>query len=403
MNIIVTDNKVQYNDFLKVSTLQQAIEVRGNVQYLIYHKSPEPVDEKVKLLTKIKDKVNTIIYIRNKSDLEQAVQMIVVGSEGKYIDDEFFLSSTDDLNGLVADLNGVTGIIELGGSDVLADFFNRYLKDGSSSINPGYLSVVKDAVENMLIAYREKDLELVKMSTTATELFTNSAKLISKVQEEQKKIQDNVEKLRESRESAPLRVSGIESVVFFSQIMYPQELNVIRIKEIGDCPFLTSFSLGLRSYIERVKYKKVKLVFLMPVGEVYQKYYKEYDWISQGKSITNSVFGKDIVFVSYPTRDNIMKLVKDNSHDVFIIVDRLKTSKEHLLNCRGQVVYAVSGNSCLGNFNVEKKMHFSSIREVRSSLFTIPVFQSYPTTVDKRIQMYDRQCSQAYETLYSRR
>ena len=98
-----------------------------------------------------------------------------------------------------------------------------------------------------------------------------------------------------------------------------------------------------------------------------------------------------------------MKLVKDNSHDVFIIVDRLKTSKEHLLNCRGQVVYAVSGNSCLGNFNVEKKMHFSSIREVRSSLFTIPVFQSYPTTVDKRIQMYDRQCSQAYETLYSRR
>lgn len=90
MNIIVTDNRVQYNDFLKVSTLQQAIEVRGNVQYLIYHKSPEPVDEKVKLLTKIKDKVNTIIYIRNKSDLEQAVQMIVVGSEGKYIDDEFF-------------------------------------------------------------------------------------------------------------------------------------------------------------------------------------------------------------------------------------------------------------------------------------------------------------------------
>lgn len=93
----------------------------------------------------------------------------------------------------------------------------------------------------------------------------------------------------------------------------------------------------------------------MPVGEVYQKYYKEYDWISQGRSITNSVFGKDIVFVSYPTRDNIMKLVKDNSHDVFIIVDRLKTSKEHLLNCRGQVVYAVSGNSCLGNFNVEKR------------------------------------------------
>ena len=224
MNIIVTDNRVQYNDFLKVSTLQQAIEVRGNVQYLIYHKSPEPVDEKVKLLTKIKDKVNTIIYIRNKSDLEQAVQMIVVGSEGKYIDDEFFLSSTDDLNGLVANLNEVTGIIELGGSDVLADFFNRYLKDGSSSINPGYLSVVKDAVENMLIAYREKDLELVKMSTTATELFTNSAKLISKVQEEQKKIQDNVEKLRESRESAPLRVSGIESVVFFS----PQASIIIR-------------------------------------------------------------------------------------------------------------------------------------------------------------------------------
>ena len=197
MNIIVTSNNVNYNGFLKVSSLKEVSEVVGKIEYFVYHKSCESQEQKVDLLSKIKGRVDTMIYIRSKDKVENAVRMIVVGSEGKYIDDEFFLESSDELSRLIGNINDVTTITQLGGVPVLTDFFNRYLKDGGSDFNSSYLMVVKDAMKNMISEYRKKDMEILQLSTTATEIFTNSSEIIRVSQEEQQKMQDAVLKLEE--------------------------------------------------------------------------------------------------------------------------------------------------------------------------------------------------------------
>ena len=161
MNIVVTTNKIDYSGFIKVKSLKEVEAIVGTIDYLVYHKSNESKDDIVDLLSRIKDRARVLVYIRNRSKAEQAIQIIVVGSGGRYFDDEFFMESSEELNGLIKNFTTVTDIVELGGVNVLTDFFTRYLNGGSADFNKSYLSVVKEAVKGMIADYKEKDLQLL--------------------------------------------------------------------------------------------------------------------------------------------------------------------------------------------------------------------------------------------------
>ena len=46
MNIIVTNNTIDYDDFLKITSLKEAIDIVGSINVFVYHTSSEPEDEK---------------------------------------------------------------------------------------------------------------------------------------------------------------------------------------------------------------------------------------------------------------------------------------------------------------------------------------------------------------------
>lgn len=404
MNVIVTNNKVDYDGFLKVKSLQDALEVRGSVEFFVYHKSSEATDLKVSLLTKIKDQVKTMIYIRNKESVEQAVQMIVIGSEGKYIDDEFFLESSDELNKLISNMDEISSIVSLGGVSVLSDFFNRYLKDGSASFNPSYLAVVKDAVATMISEYSQKSTEIINLSTTATELFANSTEILGKMKAEQEKMQNAVLQLESAKESIASagNTFGLPSVVFFPTVNYLKEKDIIRVKDVGGCIYLTSLMMGFRLYLEHIKFRRPKLIFIEPVGMQYEKKYKNYPWVTQFTYKSMEGYYNPIVFTNYPTKDVMGRLLDDKDYDTFIVVDKLRTSKSHVLNCKGgNVRYAVSGKSAIEKFQLSVVSCFSTISQIPGSMFTVPVFPEYPEAVDQRERIYLRSCENFYEILYS--
>lgn len=406
MNVVVSNNKIDYRGFVKVLSLEEISGLVGNIDYLVYHKSNESQEQKVELLSKLKDRVRMLIYIRNREDLEQAVQMIVLGSEGKYIDDEFFLESSEELNRLIINLNEVTEMVQMGGVPVLSDFFNRYLKEGNASFNSGYLKLVKQAVETMLSDYHKKDMELLKMSTTATEIFSNSTEIIHRVRSEQQKLRDAVEKIEASREekgsSSYFSLGGFQSVVFFPRVSYMKDRDIIRIKEVGSCMYLTSFMLCFREYLELRCYLRPKLVFLEPVGSQYEMKYMDYNWVTQENQKSMQGYYNNVVFTNYPSKEVMNRLLDDNDYDTFIIVDRLKTSKDHLLNCKGtNVKYVVSGKSMVDKLSLNITDCFSIIRELHGSMFTVPVFTDYPEETSLRQQMYMRICSSFYEMLAS--
>lgn len=401
MNVIVSNNAINYEGFLKVKKLSEVEKITGKIDCLVYHKSNESSEEKVMYLTNLKDSVPRIVYIRNKEDCDKAIKLIVVGSGGKYFDDEFFLENAQELLSLILNLDEVNALAEMNGTGVVSDFFNRYLSEGSSGFNREYLKIVKEAVLAMTTDYKKKDLELLQMSETATELFAHTASMISKVEEEKDKLKESVKALQEAKEEI-ISVPKINtpSVLFFPIVSYLKDKNIIRIKEIGNVSYLTSFSFGLRLYLENVKYVKAKLIIILPVGEMYNKQYQEYKWVTQTNCSTMDGYYNSIVFTNYPTKEVMNRLLDDTDYDTFIIVDRLKSSEKHLLNCKGSIKYAVESIGKAEKFNIKSIASFYlNIEKV--GLFTLKYDDKYPSEKEQRERYYLREYSVAFESLIS--
>lgn len=405
MNIIVTNNMVKYDGFMKVKTLEEACKVVGSIEFLVYHKSNETRENKVEYLTKLKDTVGTLVYIRGVDAVEQAVKIIVEGSGGRYFDDEFFLESSNELSSLISSLEEVTAIAELGGVNVVSDFFNRYLKNGSTGFNTGYLEIVKTAVSDMIDSYKQKDLELIQLSETATEIFSNSASILSKVESERKNLENMVSTLESAKQQATMTMSSgssMPNLLFFPRVNYPKEKTIIRIKELGNCSYLTSFMLGFRIFLERIKYVKPKLIFIYPIGSMYETWYKEFNWVTQ-KTYKTMIGYNNIVFTNFPSKEVLTKLLDDTDYDTFIVVDRMKADQDHILNSKGIVKYAISGNNVLKNTKpvIKPSSCFSSSFQIDGTLFNIGRLQDYPVEPEQRERKYLSEFNDAYESLYN--
>lgn len=403
----MSKNKVVYDgSFVKVQSLGEVLDLVGTIDILVFHNSKESEEEKVRLLGEIKDRVGKLIYICNEKDVDLAVKMIVIGSGGRYFDDEFFLEDTDELLNLVESLDEVTALAELGGTNVLGDFFNRYLKSGSTNFSKGYLTVVKEAVNTLMEEYNQKNLEIIRMSETATDIFANTTSLIGNMKKESAKLQSIVsrmsqrveEKEKEIRQPQNRRAGA--SVLFYPRVTYMKEKSIVRVKEIGSCRYLISFILGLRCYLENIKNVRPKLIVISPLGSMYEKRYEDYSWVTQSSLRSSGNYYKNIVFTNCPNKEVLYKLLDDTNFDVFLVVDMTVTSKDHILNCKGQnVKYAVSGMSDIQRFKLPVGDCFSSITSIKGSMFTIPMYPDYPIEKGARERFYLSEFSDSFEKL----
>lgn len=406
MNIVVSKNKVDYSgSFLKLATLKEVCQIRGTIDVLIYNTSNESKDDKISSLGVLKDRVKKLIYICNEKNTDMAIKMMIIGSDGKYFDDEFFLESSHELENLIDSLDEVTALANLGGVNVLSDFFNRYLKNGSSNFNSNYLMIVKDAVNELMLEYNQKTSEIIQMSETATDIFSNTSALLASMRKEKESMQVIVKKLSENAKESSnvIRRPLGSSVLFFPRIDYVKDKNIIRIKEIGNFRYLISFLLGFRCYLELVKNIRPKLIVIEPVGDVIEERYSDFNWVKSSSIRSSSNYYNNIVFTNCPNRDVLNKLLEDN-YDIFIVVDRTVTDKEHILNCKGaSVKYAISGISSISRFKLPVQDCISCLSEIEGSLFTVPMFPEYPLGVSARERFYMSELDSEYDKLLNSR
>lgn len=403
LNIVVSNNDIDYSgSFLKVSSLEEACQIRGTVDILVYNNSDEASSKKISYLSLLKDRVNKIIYICSKKNTDMAIKMMVMGSDGKYFDDEFFLESSNELSNLLLSLDEVTALANLGGVNVLSDFFNRYLENGSSDFNSNYLLVVKDAVNELMLEYNKKNLEILQMSETATDIFSSTSSLLASMRKEKENMQNILKKVSDNTKESvgSVRRPAGSSVLFYPRINYVKDKNIIRIKEIGSFRYLVSFMLGFRLYLENIKNLRSKLIFVEPIGDVVENLYSEFPWVKTSSIRSSSNYYNDVVFTNCPNRDVLNKLLDDSNYDTFIVVDRTVTDKEHILNSKGgNVKYAVGGLSKLEKFKLPKKDCICSLSEIKGTLFTVPMFPEYPSDRFMRERFYLAELGSAYEKL----
>lgn len=409
MNVLVSDTTTSYDNWLVVRTLRDVQGIVGNIDNLVYHKSSESSDDKIKYLTEINKKMVSckIIYICNKEDADNAIRMLVVGGlRGKYISDEFYLESDRELNTLITDLSIVSSKSELSSSAVLMDFFNRYMSDGSKGISKGYLQVVKNAAIEMTESYRSKSIELLKMSESAAEIFSNSVELVSQMKEQQSRLERDLRVLKDSKnelDAFNMKPVMGSSIMFYPRVSYLKNKTIIRIKDLGNCKFLISFVLGFREYLEKIKSVRPKLVVVEGNGICLEEIYKNYDWVTTKNKNDSRNFYGNVTFTNCPTTVIMNRLLDDSSFDTFIVLDRTVNYKDHILNSKGICVTAVSGASIIDKFKLHKNRCICSINDIDGTMLTIPYFNDYPSRDDQRVNKYLKECSTFYELIYNNR
>jgi hypothetical protein len=400
MNLIVSDNNVYYSGWTKISRLADLLHLVGEVDYLVFHKSTESEEDSVRMLSEFirLHPECVILYVRNKSDILQAVRILIEGSKGKYIDDEFFLEDVTQLSLLLEEWQNIAALSEISSSSVLEDFLSRYSK--GETLSKGYLTVVNNAVSAMKSDYVGMSLELLNICESAAELFKSSSGLITNIQEEYEKLEGIVEELKcKLRDVSFTPVAP--QVGYFPRVSYMKSrVSIIRIKDLGRSSYLTSFIFGLRNYLQYIKRLRARLIVIEPLGEIAPRKYKNYSWVTNAtKSDPNSYEG-DVVFINYPLKDSMERLLSNPNYDIVIVLDRLMVSHLHLLNCAGsEVVYCVSGESYITEFKLNLKKCFSVV-DIPGSLFKIPVFSDYPKVPDMRERKYLSECGVYYDMLY---
>lgn len=403
MNIIITDSKLNYNGFLKLRDLKSAVGTHGNIDFLVYYRSNESDNDKIRYLNQLKDRVGKMIYIRDRENVNMVVKIFVLGCNGKYFSDEFFLTSENenDLMSLVNNLSDITALSELGGSSVLNDFLNRYLKNGKSdSFSKSYLLSVKEAVQNLIEDYHSKSVEVIKLSETATEIFSGTSEVLDDMKEEFEKMKDDLKTIQNTsyaRESQNTLETRSSRILFYPRISYLKEKRIVRIKDLYECQYLISFALGYRLYMETVKNVRPKLIIIEPQGDLYEKVYSGYNWVTMNNLNDKKHFYNNIVFTNIPNKEVLTLLLDDNDFDFFIVVDRTRNDENHILNSKGPLYYAVRSGSMVDKYKL--KNYFGCGCSVSGGLFSVVGISDYPEEKSIRERTYLRVHENNYKLL----
>ena len=397
MFVLVTQNDREYEDFMKVSTLQEAADSVGIIDALIYHDSDEPTITKIKLLESLKPKVLKVVYICSEETLDLAIKMEVTTMAGVTILDEFYMESNEDLFELVNNLNEYSLVEEDGSIDVLLDFTKKFLQNNKTDFTPTYIKNVKLSVQNLIKQINKRDLEMVSMSETATQIYNSIDENMSGIVSENNTLKESVIKLKSLLEERNSDIEAMEdglnrapSMVYFPVVNYPKEKKIIRIKELGNVRYLTSFALGLRIYLNTVKNVRPKLIFIMPIGDIYQKQYEGYNWVTQSNLRDKKFYYSDVVFTNCPNKEVITTILDDMNYDFFVVVDRTKNGEKMLLNSKGPLWYALQSKSVLKKFNVKLGMNpfFTSCDFIDKTKFCLMGDMNYPEDKAARERFY---------------
>lgn len=406
MNIIVTSGR-RYDGWTVVDKLQDLYVMVGEIDFLVYHKSLESAEDCVKHLTMLMQAhpETVVLYVRNKEDMVQAVRILVEGSGGRYIDDEFFLEDESQLGQLTSQWQGMVALTEMSGVNVIGDFIRRYMQTGGKGITPGYLQVVKNAAEGMAIAYKDKSLEVLKLCESASDLFKGSVELVENLQEAQGDLERVVSELKgklKNGDMVSISVPVAPQVGYFPRVSYMKSrVSIVRVKDLGRTPYLTSFMLGFRNYLQFVKKVRPKLVILEPLGETLPRVYKNYHWITQQTKNNMASYSGDVVFTNCPLKDVMDRLLSDPNYDTVVVLDRLMITHQHLLNCAGEEpLYCVKGESFVKEFRLNIKRCFSVVHSVKGCMFTLPFFEDYPSEADMRERKYLSECGAYYDVMH---
>ena len=400
MKVIVSNNGIDYSDFLVITSLKALSKVVGDIDIAVI---TNDIDERggtlVKTLLDIKDRVSKFVYISSDENAIEELKLFILGNGGIYIRDEYYLRSSGELNALVGSLFSLIDESRIGDVKIVRDFVDQVRGGGYDRLSGAYLSIVDNSVQNLIDGYNSSQDELIQLSSRALDILGDAYNVISEIKIKNNSLAEKLEEIKSKLSPTGVNVGrgNIPSVVFFPRVSIRRKEDVILVKEVGNCRFLLSFILGLRNYLEAIRYKRARLVVILPVGRNIEELYSGYKWVGKGGGGDG-----DIVFTNNPLFSVLDGLIGDGRYDIYIIVDKTIGSIEHIVDIKGKnTFYAVSGMNAIERYKLDRGRCFNSVTSIGGVLFTIPAFVNYPTSAMNRVQIYNTECSDLYEKIIS--
>jgi hypothetical protein len=409
VNIVVSKNKLDFQNYRYFKTLKDVVSSTNNIDVLVLFYTAEDERDILSHLSSIRDNVNKVVYICNKDLSSYIVRVMVNGMGGVYCeDDDIYSNSEDDLNSLVEDCKNSTMLVSTNpkGSDLITGFVDSCINDLHSGVptfyTKKYLEVVKSACDFLITEYKSKDIENTNLSRAAYSVLSWAYDVMGEMEQELGVAKESFNKIQESLEVRQQSVNNSGLPVFmYPQFIYRGYSKVLRIKELGSVNYLTSFILGFRSYLINVIHLRPKLIFIYPVG-IIQKDLYNYSWVSTEDSINKGI-GDSIIFTNTPTSELITNLLNDSYFDTFIVVDRTTMAHNHIVK-KGidKTIYAVSGETPVNVYKLNKSDCILSNKEVSEYLCGITRIEDYPKEENRRVGLYTKKFDSQYKRLANR-
>jgi len=395
--------KADFPSFVITDTIKSVVDMVGVDTLIIHTTNEDDTDVSMAMLT-LPPTIDRLYYVINPANVRESIKVSTIGKGGKYIDDDFYLSSEADLHAmlmmgkdLVLQQQGLTSV------DILTEFKNDRI--AKLNIPTGYKRTLEGATNDIIEAFVEKEKSIQRLSEASVKTMVAlkdkirlSAQLNETARKELEEYQKEVEKKLLAVSETPRGSRG--SALFFPQVTYRKTKPIIRVKEIGTVSYLTSYMLGLFEYASTAKKLTPKIVFLVPPGTQIENLYKEYTFITSANDRNGFLLSESIIFTNYPTSRVITQILEDNTKNAYIIVDRLKNSDKHILELRdGFVFTATNKQSVVDSNKVPKKRLITGNLAIQGALAVFKSNHRYPSRKADRERYYLSEYKEGYEEI----
>lgn len=370
MRLVITISGNNYGqDTIVCTTIDDALTKIDAVDVLIYNYAFDEDKVGLEKIKKLFESVEKIYYVRNQAMVNYRIKLFVEGLGGKIIQEEIYMNGKAQLDLLFDPMLPLSVDTS---SDTVTDFSKR-MTDGES-ITWAQGELVVNASNELLRRKQmseESEMQICQASMGIINELLNRTEntrtaqdaLKTELQNQQDQINSIIGESEITDGVYLYDDTGAGEVPPVAKFFNKRMTNILLIRDLDRCNYLTSYVIGLAYYIENVLKLTTRVVFIENAGVFAQRKYKNYSWItSESREKLPALNKEKLLFTDYPDKNVIKTLVENPDYRITIFVDRTNYNTKHMLSIKGAKVifYGVQSKTTMKSLKLNPEFCITS-------------------------------------------
>lgn len=396
-------------NYTKYKVVKSLVELQGevleNCDCIILHNLENDSYESAGLeLARLYSKgVQGFVYIN--ANLQVALKAAVAALRGYISDEEFYLEDEGELDALV-DLfqveGGETGTeLALANAKTVGQFIEDFVHGSAVVQAPQYMARVKQAVSVLEETVTKFQIEKLELCETHLDVYLYVNKLLEKYDGKRKELELTLKALQEAAGAESMVSRVEEGVTIYPGYRFDKNVKTLVVREWTPCPYLTSFLLAFKQYLEVAYDKRVKFIVIHQKGRlIYERYPGDtFTAITKESQGDHGLYLRPVINTNIPNKDVMRRLFENDKDvvDINIVLDRTYSEKVIVSGRSCRHLNAVGGDKDIDTFKLDVASVIKALTTSRQGdvFVSIPYIEDYVRDNTGRFSMYTRVCKEA--------